>query len=423
MKFSIFLPVFNRRDELKRSLRALIPEKGDHEVFVVDMGSTDGTQDVAKEHDWVTLISSNEGVRSKALNQAVVDAKGDALFFLAPGSLPARGWSQALEDHFGFGADAGHFTCREVDSFSSWAGSLRSMAMKLGHQVLGGPASLNGVAVTKAAFDKVSGFRPVPDFEWMAFAARLKETGVKVKPIKHEVLVSPAAGSRQENEWFELKEDLQAAWKYRKSENFDPKRIQRKASAAILFGYDAFGKSEVNEYFNYAQKELLKISLEVMQSYKGVEKIFFIGGNESTKLLGKPSGVEVIGKPDSSLEKRFSDVLEKLRAEDQEGLLLVKDGSLELSHKKLRELSEGLGEEPCIILPEAESTQWTALWFEQPALDAIADWELSPEVDSIKAHLKTKIIRQEEEKPLKGLRTDSDARSLYYSGILERLPA
>lgn len=423
MKFSIFIPVFNRKDELKRTLRALIPEKAEHEIFVVDMGSTDGSQEVAGEHDWVELVSSKESIRSKALNHAADQATGDAFLFLAPGSLPARGWSQALEDHFASGFDAGHFICREVDAFSGWAGNLRSLGMKLGHQMLGGPASLNGVAVSKAAFEKVSGFRQVPDFEWLAFSARLKQSDQKVKAIKHDVLTSPVAGSRQENAWYTLKEDLLAAWKYRKSENFDQTRVKRKASVAILFGYDAFGKSEADDYFKYAQQELLKISLEVMQSYNGVEKIYFIGGNESTRLIGQPSGVEIVGKPRTSVEKRFSELVEKFCTEKQEGLLLVKDNSMELSHKKLRELSEGPGEEPCIILPEKNSMEWAALWLEQPALDAIQDWELNPGIDAVKTHLKSKIIRQEEENPVKALKTDSDARSLYYAGILERQPA
>ncbi len=423
MKFSIFIPVFNRRDELQRSLLALIPEKGDHDVYVVDMGSTDGSQDLVKDYAWAHLVNSHENLRSKALNQAVEGAAGDLLFFLEPGSLPARGWDAALEKHFAAGFDAGHFSCREVDTSAGWAASIRAQIMKTGQQVLGGPASLNGVAVSEAAFNKVSGFRPVPDFEWLAFSTRLKESGAKVKAIKHEILISPAAGSRQVNEWAELKENLQAALKYLKSSNFDSKRTRRKASSAVLFGYDCFASPDSSDYFKYAQQALLQISLEIMQSYNGVEKIYFIGGTESCNLIGQPSGVEIFGKAKTGTEKRFAELLEKLKADKQEGLLLVRGNSLALNHAALRELSEGPGVEPCIILPEADSAEWVALWLEQPALDAVADWELHPETANLQAHLKSKIIRQEVEKPVKGLRNDSDARGMYYSGMLDRLPA
>ncbi|MGA0370127.1 MAG: hypothetical protein ACO3N7_11850, partial [Kiritimatiellia bacterium] len=233
------------------------------------------------------------------------------------------------------GADAGHFLCREVDATAQWAASLRNFGMKLGTQLLGGPSGLNGVSVSRKMFDKVSGFRPVPDFEWLAFAARLKEAGANVKALKHEVLVSPGAGSRQKNAWEELKEDFFCAWNFRNREQFDPTRNKRKASSAVIFGYDAFEKPEGNEFFQHAQQELQKITLEIMQSFRGVEKIYFIGGSQSTKLIGQPSGVEVIGKPRSTLQNRFAELLDRIRAEGQEGLLLVKSNSMELCHLNL----------------------------------------------------------------------------------------
>lgn len=423
MKLSLFIPVFNRRDELQRTLRALIPEKDGHEVFVVDLGSTDGSQDLVKEYPWAQLIISQQPLRSKALNQAVATATGEVLLFLEPGALPARGWSAALEKHFATGFGAGHFNCREVDTSAGWAAAIRAQILKTGHQLLGGPTGLNGVAVSKVAFDKVSGFRPVPDFEWLAFSARLRESGVTIKPLKHDLLISPAAGSRQLNEWHELKEDLLAAMKYRKSSNFDSKRIRRKASSAVLFGYDCFPSPQNGDYFKQAQQALMKISLEVMQSYRGVEKIYFIGGPESCELIGQPSGVELFGKAKTGADKRLTELLVKLQAEQQEGLLLVRPVSLTLSHATLRQLSEGPGVEPCIVLPETDSNEWVAIWLQSPAIEALADWELHPELSALQAHLKGKLIRQEVEKPVKGLRSDSDARGMYYAGMMEQQPA
>ncbi|MEX2608122.1 MAG: glycosyltransferase [Kiritimatiellia bacterium] len=423
MNFSIYIPVFNRRDELKRTLRALIPEKGSHEIFVVDLGSSDGSQDLLKDYPWAQLLTPRADIRSKALNEAAKSGEGEVLFFLEPGTLPARGWSQALEDHIANGADAGHFNCREVDSTAPWAANLRALATRLGQQILGGPASLNGVAVKRKTFNQVEGFRPVPDFEWLAFASRLKGAGAVVKPVKHQVLVAPAPGSRQRNAWFDLKEDLLAAMRYRKTENFDLKRCKRKASAAILFGYDVFPASKENDYMTYARQEVLKLTLEKMQSYRGVEKIYFIGGTESTKLIGQPSGVEVIGNPRGRVQKRYADLLEKIRTTKPEGLLLVRGISNALSHESLRNLCEGPSEAPCVILPETGTGEWLALWLEAPALDVISDWELSPEVESLTPVLKPKAIRKDVEAGLPSLRTDSDARALYYSGLLDRLPA
>ena len=423
MKISIYIPVFNQREELRRTLRALIPEKDGHEVFIVDRGSSDGSPDVAREHDWVRVLDSDAAPLSRALNEAVQTGDGEILFFLRPGGIPARGWSEVLEEQLGKDIDAGHFHTREADPAFPWAAAVRGLARKFGHQLIGGPSSLNGVAVKRDLFAQVEGFQPVPEFEWLAFANRLRQAGATVKPIGHEVLTAPAPGSRQADAWEELKDDLVAAWKYRKTENFDPVRSRRRASAAILFGYDVFPEDTAGEYVDYARDELLKLSLERMQSFRGVERIYFIGGKKTTDLIGQPSGVEIVGKHKSGLQKRFEGLVKQLKDEGVEGLMLVRGVSEELTHRALQDLSEGEGEAPCLILPEADSPEWLALWLEPAALEAVEGWELAPEYAPLQAHLKTKAVRQEVEAGIHRLRTDSDARALYYAGILDRVPA
>jgi glycosyltransferase involved in cell wall biosynthesis len=423
MKFSIYIPVFNQREELERTLRALIPEKDGHEVFVVDLGCSDGSMDSAKQHDWVHILTPSSHQLSTALNEAVKTGEGEGLFFLQPGSLPARGWTTALDDFLSGGADAGHLTVEEADSQSAWASCIRGLAQKIGHQILGGPASLNGVVVKRETFNNVEGFNPVPDFEWLAFANRLRQSGAIVKPVKHDVMVAPPPGYRHRDEWTELKDDFLAAWKYRKTQQFDAVRCQRKTSAAILIGYDVFPGDQPGDYFSYAQEELLKHSLEMMQSYRGVDKIYFLGKEKTMKLIGQPSGVEIVGKPRTALQKRFTELLEKLSADKMDGLLIVRAISSELTHDSLRDLCEGDGEAPCMILPEQSSDEWAALWLEQDALGALGDWELEATYPSLQATFKPKTIRQEVETGIRCLRTDSDARAMYYAGILDQLPA
>lgn len=424
MKISIYIPVFNQRDELQRTLRALIPEKGGHEVFVVDRGGSDGSMDVLKGHDWAAPVDAKEHQLAAALNRAVSErGDGELLFFLRPGAVPARGWSQALADSLGKEVDAGHLHCRETDAPSAWAAAVRGLAMKIGHQILGGPASLNGVAVKRETFDKVEGFREVPDFEWLAFANRLRQAGALVKPIRHEVLTTPVPGSRHVDAWQELKEDLLAAWNYRKTNSFDPKRCRRNTSAAILFGYDVFPSGDVNDYYNYAREKLTTLSLEMMQSYRGVDRMYFIGGTKSARLAGQPSGVEVVGKPGDPPEERLKGLLAELKKRDTEALLMVRGLSGDLTHRQLRTLCEGEAEAPCNILPEKDSGEWLALWLEKPALDALEGWKLSEGIAPLRDHLRASVVRSELEAPVRALRTDSDARAMYYAGVLDRLPA
>ena len=315
MSISIYIPIFNQREELRRTLRALIPEKNSTEVFVVDLGSTDNSQDVASEHDWVTTLTPKASSAPAALNEAIQTGTGDILFFLRPGSLPARGWTEALESFFSQDVDAGHMRIKETDAPSAWAASLRSIANRIGHQIVGGPQSLNGVAVKRKSFENADGFRPVPDFAWLAFATRLRQSGAKVASIPHDLLVAPAPGARHVDAWFDLKEDLLAAWNFRKTENFDAVRCRRQTSAAILLGADLFPAESTGSYFDYAQQEVVHISLEMMQSYRGVDKIYYLGKEKSMRELGQPSGVEVVAKPRTDLQKRFSDLVSSLHDE------------------------------------------------------------------------------------------------------------
>lgn len=423
MNISILIPVFNERDAIKRTLRALIPEKGSHEVLIVDLGSTDGTLDVVKEYDWVKVVSPASRPRAAALNEVVAQAQGDAILFLEAGSLPARGWSAAITNHLDKVADAGHMLCKEVDATSAWSASLRSALGRLGYQITGGPSGLNGVVVKKETFDKVEGFRPVPDFEWLAFSNRLKNHGASVKVLKHDVLTTPKPGSGHADAFQELKEDVLSALKYRRSEQFDGKRSRRGATAAILVGYDFFGKLDEPAGVATARKELFKISVETMQSFRGVGNLFFIGGNESTKLLGQASGIDIMAKPRTAAPERFAELLGNVLAQNPEGVLLVKMGiSTDLSHANLLEITEGPAENPCVMRPVEHSDEWLAVFFEKAALEALPSLEIGGTMQPIRDALAAKIVRTDVEDPISALRTDSDARGMYYAGQLQELP-
>ena len=424
MSISILIPVFNQRDALKRTLRALIPEKGTHEILVVDMGSTDGTSDIIKEYDWAKRVTPDARPRAAALNEAASGATGDFLMFLEPGSLPARGWSEAVTAHLGSIADAGHMICKEADSSSVWASTLRSLLWRVGYQVTGGPSGLNGVVVKKETFDKVKGFRPVPDFEWIAFSTRLKDSGSVVNMLKHELLITPAPGSGHVDAFQELKEDLISSFAYRRSQTFDDTRSRRQNSAAILIGYDFFEKPSDPDYVHEARKELLGISLETLQSFRGAGRCYFIGGTESTKLIGQPSGVEVMKKPRTNASERFAELRDKVLSENPEGVFLVRLGvSTELNHANLLELSEGPAENPCVIRPLEDSDEWAAIWFEKAALESLPGLDITDKITPLTKQLSKKIIRSDVEDGISALRTDSDARGMYYSGHLQKLPA
>jgi len=88
MSLSVIIVSWNTKELLRRCLQSLKPEVSaiDHEVFVVDNASADGSSDmVARDHPWVQLIvnDSNRGFAA-ANNQALKSAHGDRVLLLNP---------------------------------------------------------------------------------------------------------------------------------------------------------------------------------------------------------------------------------------------------------------------------------------------------------------------------------------------------
>src|SRR5262249_36055997 len=88
MSLSIVIVSWNTKDLLRRCLESLKPEVSDidHEVFVIDNASADGSSEmVTREHPWVQLIAndSNRGFAA-ANNQALKQARGQSALLLNP---------------------------------------------------------------------------------------------------------------------------------------------------------------------------------------------------------------------------------------------------------------------------------------------------------------------------------------------------
>jgi glycosyltransferase A (GT-A) superfamily protein (DUF2064 family) len=94
---SIIVPVKNQVVLLKQTLSSLVPEKGGHEVIVVDRGSVDGAEESLRTMPWVRLIKT-EAQGNQGLNEASLKAKGDILLFLEPGVWLERGWPAFVEE-------------------------------------------------------------------------------------------------------------------------------------------------------------------------------------------------------------------------------------------------------------------------------------------------------------------------------------
>ncbi len=87
---SIVIPVLNEAKRLPRLLSRLVQEPGAHEVIVVDGGSGDGTETIAR-HAGAKVLRSAPG-RGQQLAAGAAAARGETLLFLhADTNFPAGG--------------------------------------------------------------------------------------------------------------------------------------------------------------------------------------------------------------------------------------------------------------------------------------------------------------------------------------------
>ncbi len=84
MKFSVIIPVYNRSELVRHAVESALNQDGaDHEVIVVDDGSTDGTAEVLAHYgNEINVISQEQAGAEVARNRGAAAATGEYLVFL-----------------------------------------------------------------------------------------------------------------------------------------------------------------------------------------------------------------------------------------------------------------------------------------------------------------------------------------------------
>ncbi|MBI2952741.1 MAG: glycosyltransferase [Chloroflexi bacterium] len=115
---SIIVPAHNARDHIGNCLSALLQQDGlqdDYEVIVVDDGSTDGTEDLARGYG-VRILSQAHRGPGAARNYGASQAKGSLLLFTDADCEPAVDWATRMAKAFAqpevIGAK-GAYRCRQ----------------------------------------------------------------------------------------------------------------------------------------------------------------------------------------------------------------------------------------------------------------------------------------------------------------------
>lgn len=197
MNYSIIVPVYNRRDEVRELLESLsVQIYKDFEIIIVEDGSTDPCRDIADEFasalNLKYIYKENEG-RSIARNVGIEVARGRYLiFFDSDCVIPPQYFAEltkALEssklDCFG-GPDAAHESFSDTQKAINFAmtsflttGGIRGGRIKLEKFV---PRTFN-TGFSREVYERVGGFREMFS-EDIDMSTRIKNAGFSVGLIR-----------------------------------------------------------------------------------------------------------------------------------------------------------------------------------------------------------------------------------------------
>ena len=220
MTLSIIMPVLDEAASIESALRRLAPcrQRGT-EVIVVDGGSSDGTADLA--HPFADQVLKSQRGRAAQMNAGAAVARGDVLLFLHVDTrLPDDADRLVLDGLARSGRAWGRFDVR----FDS-GGWLRVIALMMNFR-----SRLTGICtgdqamfVTRAAFDSIGGFPPIPLMEDVTAATLLKRVS---RPLSlHTRVTTSGRRWRQHGIW----RTILLMWRLRLAFYFgvDPDRLAK----------------------------------------------------------------------------------------------------------------------------------------------------------------------------------------------------
>lgn len=101
-RVSVIIPAYNAETIIRECLSSLINQsirRDKYEIIVVDDGSTDRTNDIAKEFGARVLYQKNAGPAA-ARNRGAQEAESDILLFIDSDCIPNKGWIEKMIEPF-----------------------------------------------------------------------------------------------------------------------------------------------------------------------------------------------------------------------------------------------------------------------------------------------------------------------------------
>lgn len=168
---SVLIPALNEAATIERSLRSVAEQTIDHEILVVDGGSSDETARIARR--FARVVESPRG-RARQMNAGAAAAQGDVLLFLhADTTLPANGLQRIREALTDPSCEGGTFRLR----FDAPTPLLRLYGLCTRFPIPKICFGDRSLFVRSRVFDEIGGFPDLPLFEDLEMVQILHRRG------------------------------------------------------------------------------------------------------------------------------------------------------------------------------------------------------------------------------------------------------
>ncbi len=176
---SIVIPTLQAEHTLHETLASCTVSVLESEIIIADGGSTDATLSMARQNG-ATVVNSQPG-RGVQLATGAAAAKGDWLLFLHADSYLSSGWETHVSEFsndranrfraavFDLFLDDANPQARRLERLVRWR--TRFLALPYGDQ---------GLLISRAFYDGLGGFRPIPVMEDVDFIRRVGRAYLRV---------------------------------------------------------------------------------------------------------------------------------------------------------------------------------------------------------------------------------------------------